>query len=85
MILPQGAQPLSVTTPNGWVVSTAVDPASGLTVVSCTCPAWRFQKQEPARRTCKHIAAVLSLSTAEQALVSRQAKTPRKGSWMEPF
>ena len=24
----------------------------------CTCPAWRFQKQSPKNRTCKHIRAI---------------------------
>jgi len=26
-------------------------------VVYCTCPSWRFQKNSPSNRTCKHIEA----------------------------
>jgi predicted nucleic acid-binding Zn finger protein len=29
-------------------------------VVHCSCPAWRFQKVAPAKRTCKHINFVAS-------------------------
>lgn len=38
------------TTDHGWTVTRHVDGT-----VSCTCPAWRFQKRvPPEQRTCKH-------------------------------
>src|SRR5688500_15884666 len=49
----------------------------GIGGYSCTCPAWRNQSIDPARRTCKHLRALRG-DDAEQARLGAAAELPSR-------